>query len=133
MNVFSAVGRIGKENAKLAYTAKGDAISNFSVAVSSGYGESEKTTWINCSLFGKRGESLTPYLLAGNQIGITGEITLRTYQTKDGSEKQSLECRLSNVTLIKQSVENKVSYEKTTPSKVDATDLSDLESDLIPF
>ena len=131
MNVFSAVGRIGKD-AELKFTAKGDPVSTFSVAVSSGYGDNQIDTWLNCSLFGKRAQAVNEYLLKGNQIGITGEIVLRKYTTKAGVEGSSLECRLSNVTLIKQSVENKVSYEKTTPSKVDATDLSDLDDD-VPF
>jgi single-strand DNA-binding protein len=131
LNTFNAIGRIGKD-AELKFTAKGDPVSTFSVAVSSGYGDNQIDTWLNCSLFGKRAESINVYLLKGNQIGITGEIALRKYTTKAGVEGQSLECRLSNVTLIKQSVVNEVSHQKITPSKVDATDLSDLEND-IPF
>lgn len=131
MNQLNAVVRLSKD-AELKYSAKGDAVSVFSAALTSGFGESEQTTWLNCSLWGKRGESLNPYLLKGNQVAITGEITLRKYTTKDGQNGQSLECRLSNVTLIKQSVENKVEYQKTTPSKQDATDLSDLDENL-PF
>jgi single-stranded DNA-binding protein len=39
-------------------------------------------------------------LLKGTQIGITGEISLRPYKAKDGTEKSSLECRVNDVTLL---------------------------------
>jgi single-stranded DNA-binding protein len=39
-------------------------------------------------------------LLKGTQIGITGEISLRPYKAKDGTEKSSLECRVGDVTLL---------------------------------
>jgi single-stranded DNA-binding protein len=39
-------------------------------------------------------------LLKGNKVGITGELTNRPYQAKDGTEKYSLDVRLSDVTLL---------------------------------
>jgi single-stranded DNA-binding protein len=39
-------------------------------------------------------------LLKGTQIGVTGEISLRPYKAKDGTEKSNLECRVGDVTLL---------------------------------
>jgi single-stranded DNA-binding protein len=39
-------------------------------------------------------------LLKGTQIGVTGEISQRSYKAKDGTEKTSLECRVNDVTLL---------------------------------
>lgn len=99
MNQLNAIGNVGKDGV-VAYTAKGDAILNFSFALTSGYGEKQVTSWLNCSVFGKRAETLAPMILKGTRIGITGEIVNRPYQTKEGIEKTSLECRVSDVTLL---------------------------------
>jgi single-strand DNA-binding protein len=126
MNNLNATGRLGQD-AKLSYTANQDAICNFSVSLTAGYGEKATTTWLNCSLWGKRGEILAPMLLKGTQIGITGEISLRPYKAKDGTEKSSLECRVSTVSLLGGKSEGGVAK---PAAKADPMD--DVESD-IPF
>lgn len=99
MNNLNAIGNVGKD-AELKYTAKGDPICNFSFALTSGYGEKQVTTWVNCALFGKRAETLAPMLLKGTKIGIEGQLTNRPYTSKDGTEKLSLELRVNDVTLL---------------------------------
>lgn len=99
MNSLNFTGGIGRD-CETRFTSKGDAITSFSVALSSGYGENKLTTWLNCSIFGKRGESLAPYLLKGAQVAISGEFSARPYTSKAGEEKQSLEVRVNDVTLI---------------------------------
>ena len=93
-----------------------------------GVGKNEGTTWLNCSLFGKRGEALAQYITKGSQVAITGEILLNTYKGKDGTEKSSLECRVNNVTLLGGKTEPK----PTLRLVENDTDLSDVEND-IPF
>lgn len=82
------------------HLADGTPLCNFSFALTSGYGQKAVTSWISCSLFGKRAETLAPMLLKGTRIGITGEITNREYLDRDGAKKYSLECRVSDVTLL---------------------------------
>ena len=81
------------------FTSKNDAILGFSVAVTSGYGESKNTTWANCTLFGKRAESLAPFIIKGAPIGITGELNNREYDSQ-GVKKMSLDVRVNDVTLL---------------------------------
>lgn len=99
MNNLSAIGNVGKD-AELRFTQSGDAICQFSFALTSGYGDKAITTWLNCSLWGKRGETLAPMLLKGTKIGITGEFTARPYTTKEGAEKLSLDVRVNDLTLL---------------------------------
>jgi single-strand DNA-binding protein len=99
MNSLSAIGNISADSI-LRYTQKGDAVASFNFALTSGYGDKQVTTWLSCSLFGKRAETLAPMLLKGTKIGITGEISARTYKAKDGTEKSVTECRISDVTLL---------------------------------
>jgi single-strand DNA-binding protein len=98
MNVLNAIGNINKP--EIRYLPDQTPILQFSFALASGYGEKQVTTWINCSLFGKRAIKLGEMLSTGNRVGITGEIVNRKYQDKHGAEKYSLECRVSEITLL---------------------------------
>jgi single-strand DNA-binding protein len=99
MNSLNATGNISKD-AVLKFTPKGNAVLEFNFALNSGYGDTKVTTWLNCSVWGKRAETLAPMLLKGTQIGITGEFCARPYTSKEGVEKLSLECRVNDVTLL---------------------------------
>ena len=99
MNVLNAIGNISA-NAEVKYLATGDPLLSFNFALNSGFGEKQVTTWLRCTLFGKRAETLAPMLLKGTKIGITGEITNRKWVDKDGSEKYSLECNIRDITLL---------------------------------
>ena len=100
MNSWSFIGRIGRDG-EVRFIPSGDAVLSFPVAVDSGYGQKKKTSWARVTVWGKRGESLAEYIIKGNQIGITGEVTLNEFTTKDGVKQQNLDVRASEVTLIK--------------------------------
>jgi len=94
MNNFSAMGRIGKD-AVVRHTASGEPVAGWSLAVDSGYGEKKQTLWIDCSLWGKRAESLSEYIRKGAQLGVTGELGTREHENKT-----YLTLRVANVTLV---------------------------------
>ena len=99
MNNLSATGNAGND-AEVRFTSDGTAIASWSIALTSGYGKNEKTTWLRCNMFGKRGETIAQYIKKGSQVGVNGEISLNTYKGKDGAEKTSLECNVQSVTLL---------------------------------
>lgn len=99
MNVWSFVGNLGKD-AETRYLQSGDPVVSFSVGVKSGYGDKAMTTWARCSMFGKRGESVAPYLVKGQQVAISGEASLREYTDKQGQSRASLEVRVNDLTLV---------------------------------
>ncbi len=100
MNVWNFTGNIGRD-AEQRFVGSGDSVVSFSVAVSSGWGDKKTTTWVKCSMWGKRGESVLPYLNKGQQVAVSGEATLREYDKKDGSGKgHSMELRVNDVTLV---------------------------------
>ena len=98
MNCFVFSGHCGKD-AEQRVTQAGTQILQFSVAATSGYGDKKRTTWVRCSLFGKRGESLAPYLLKGQQVVVSGEACLHEWE-KDGVTNKSLEVNVNDVTLV---------------------------------
>lgn len=99
MNVLNAIGNISRD-AELRFTPAGDAICSFNFALNSGYGAKQVTTWLNCSVWGKRAETLAPMLLKCTKVGISGELTNRPWKDKEGNEKFSLEVRVNDVTLL---------------------------------
>lgn len=129
MNSYNSIGGIGKD-AELKFTANGDAICNFSFAANTGYGEKAITTWINCSIWGKRAEMLAPILTKGTKVGITGELTNRPYTAKDGTQKYSLEVRVSDLTLLGSKGDSSASKENNNaPQAQPSVDFEDA----IPF
>lgn len=139
MNNWNFTGNLGNQ-AEQRYTTGGDSVVSFSVAVKSGYGDKEKTTWANCAMFGKRGESVLPYLGKGQLVGISGEVTLRQYDTKDGGKGVSLDVRVNDLTLLGgksgEQSEHKASPQKAAPDNKPAQktgDSFDTFDDDIPF
>lgn len=98
MNNWSFTGSLGRD--AQTREAGSSTVTQFSVAVKSGYGTNEITTWVNANLWGKRGQSLEPHLLKGQQVAIVGELTNRPYKDKQGQDKFSLEVNVSDLTLI---------------------------------
>lgn len=94
MNVFTAIGRVGRD-AELKYTQGGGALLRFSVAVDSGYGDKKTTVWLDCALFGNRGEKLAEYIKKGDRIGVTGELGVREHEGKT-----YIQLRLNDLTLL---------------------------------
>ena len=99
MNIFAFTGNLGS-NAEQRYTQSGDSIVSFNVAVKAGFGDKAVTTWVKCNLWGKRGDSLMPYLNKGQLVGISGELANRKWQDKDGQDRYSLEVRVNELDLL---------------------------------
>jgi len=97
MNMFNFTGNIGRD-CRLG-NAGGTSVVNFTVAVKSGYGDKEQTVWVDCALWGTRADSLAPYLVKGQQVGVSGEVGEREYE-KDGKTGKVITCRVADVTLM---------------------------------
>ena len=93
INVFTASGRCGQAM-EVKYTSGGKAIGQFSLPVETGYGDSKKTSWITCKMFGERAEKLAQYITKGASVTVTGAFQLDEWE-KDGV-KHSRPCILVN-------------------------------------
>ena len=74
----------------------GTPVASFSVADSQG--RDKPTLWWRCQLWGKRAESLAPYLTKGQAVTVSGTVTEREY-TKDGATHKAMEIRVQDVAL----------------------------------
>ena len=84
MNTVTLIGRLTKDP-EVKYTTGQNqtAVARFSIAVNDGYGENERTSFINIVAFGKQAENCERFLSKGRQVGITGRIQTGSYE-KDG-------------------------------------------------
>ena len=122
MNNWNFIGNIGNVR-DLKYTPAGKAVFSFSVAVQSGWGDNEKTSWANCTLWGNQAEKLSQHIHKGDRIGISGEVTLREWSSGDKSGT-SLDVNVDKVTLLG----NKDTGNRTTDESADyGGDLDDLD------
>jgi single-strand DNA-binding protein len=126
MNVFTFTGNLGKD-AEMRHTANNDAIVSFSVAVKSGFGKNEKTAWVKCNLWGKRGEAIVDYLKKGTQVGVSGEFGMSEWTDKDGNKRTDPEVRVNDVTLL-----GGKPSQGQAPNKSQTGGLAEME-DSIPF
>ena len=93
------VARIGRD-AEVRYTAGGDAVVSLSLAFEYGKKVDNKkpVQWVDAALWGKRGEAMAPYLLKGQQVGVTlDEVHIETFTKGDQSQGFKLVGRVSNI------------------------------------
>lgn len=96
MNSLTIAGQLGKD-AEVRFLPNGDPVANFSVADSQG--KDKDAIWWNCQLFGKRAESLAQYLVKGQAVTITGNVSQRKYTDKNGVERINTDVRVNDVAL----------------------------------
>lgn len=96
MNQLTIAGRVGKEPEQRALQ---DGTSVLSFSVADDQGKDKPTIWWRCSLFGKRADSLAPYLTKGSSVTVVGNVTEREYTDKDGNQRKAMEVRVGDIAL----------------------------------
>ena len=123
MNSITVSGTVG--NAELKYLQSGDPVLAFSVA--DGQGKDKPTIWWNCSIFGKRAESLANYVQKGGKVTVVGTVSEDQYTDKNGNDKKAMKVRVSDIALQggKEQTEEKPARQ--------AQPQQDLTEDDVPF
>lgn len=129
MNIFACTTRLYKD-AEQRFTQAGESIVTFKGAVDAGFGQNKTTSWIKFTIWGKRGDSVLPYLKDKTQVAVHGELANREYTDKDGQKHYSLEVRVNDLTLV--GGKQKSQQEAPQRSSQGAPKSDDLDSD-IPF
>jgi single-strand DNA-binding protein len=127
MNSITIVGNITKD-AEIRYTQGGDAILGFSVADNSG--KDKTAIYWNCSLFGKRAESLSPFIHKGGKVTVVGTITEEQFTDKNGNDRKSMKVRVSDIALQGGKEQAEEQPRRAAPAPAPAHDDS---GDDIPF
>lgn len=138
LNRCDFIGRLGKDP-EVRYSASGDAIASFSLAVGIQYkdksgNKQESTEWVNCVAFGKIGEIIGQFLNKGSQVYISGRLKTEKYQDKSGADRYSTKIVVNNMQMLGNRQDSKPDQEsKPQQSKpATASGFDDMEDD-IPF
>lgn len=102
LNTCTLSGNLGND-AEVRYAAGGMAITSFSLAVNHRRKQqdgsyADETSWVDCTIFGKRGESLQAngYLQKGAKLAVVGHLRMSTWEA-DGQRRRKLEVIVDNI------------------------------------
>lgn len=103
LNTCTISGHLGK-SAELRMTGSGLAVVSFTVAVNECQRQqdgsySDYTNWLDCTMFGKRGEGLYPYLTKGCKVSITGHLHKSSWES-NGQHFSKVEIIVDEVELM---------------------------------
>ena len=102
INCVMLVGRLTRD-AELMYTSSGFALTKLALAVNrrrkSGDQWIDEGNFFDVTLWGKRGEALSPYLKKGQQVGIQGQLRQDRWE-QDGQKRSRVVIDADNVQLL---------------------------------
>ncbi|GHV52601.1 single-stranded DNA-binding protein [Spirochaetia bacterium] len=102
LNHVVLIGRLTRD-AELKYTANGQAVCKFSIAVNrrrkNGDQWVDEANFFDITLWGRQGESLNQYLLKGKMVGVDGELRQDRWE-QDGQNRSKVEIVATNIQLL---------------------------------
>ena len=122
-------------DAELRSTAGGMSVANFSIAVNERMKNSQTGEWedrpnfLDCTMFGKRAESLSKYLLKGTKVAVEGRLRWSQWENKDGEKRAKVEIVVDEVELMAGREKAEQMPQKQSVSYAEAT----LYDEAIPF
>jgi len=123
---MTVAGNVGRD-AQLRRTQGGDPVLGFSVAVDMGKNKNGNrlgAVWVNCSIWGKRAESLETYITKGTKLVLTGRPGVNVYEGKG-----SLTLSVNDLTFMGGSQQQRSDYDR---GGYDEPPRDDLDDD-VPF
>ena len=142
MNNVSIIGNITKD-IELKYTQNNKAVVTVSIAVNEGYGENQKTYFIDVQAWEKQAENLAKYCGKGSKIAVSGKLIQQTWE-HDGKNQSKVLVQAFSVMFLDikkegqaPKEENKITPEEVEESKSDPfaefNDEVQLTDDDLPF
>ena len=83
MNKIIVTGNLTKDM-EVEITSNDKVHGKISIANNVGYGENQKTNFLNCDLYGQRVDTLSKYLVKGAKVLITGQLNVSNIEKEDG-------------------------------------------------
>lgn len=101
MNNISLMGRLTASPETIEVNAKsGDtSVTKFTLAINRP-GMKDKTDFIRCEAWGRRGEIIAEYVDKGQQLAVTGSLIQDQWEDKDGNKRESFKVKVDNVHLL---------------------------------
>lgn len=86
-------------------TSGGQNVGNFSLAVTRSWrdqsgAQQEQTSFINCVAWGKTGDIIAQYVHKGDPLLVSGRLTQRSYEDKEGNKRSATEVVVEDFNFI---------------------------------
>jgi single-strand DNA-binding protein len=102
LNHVVLIGRLTRD-AELKYTANGQAVCKFSIAVNrrrkTGDQWVDEANFFDIVVWGRQGETLNQYLIKGKMVGVDGELRQDRWE-QDGQNRSKVEVVVNNIQLL---------------------------------
>ena len=128
INKVVLMGRLTRDP-EMRHTNSGTPVTTFSIAINSGYGENQRTDFVNCIAWNKTAEFVTKYFTKGKMIIVIGRITTRSWETQDGKRAYATEVVANEVNFG----ESKTSPQLNTPQTAAQQPMQDDDEEFTPL
>lgn len=83
-------------------TPNGRELTRFTIAVNTrmGAGREDSVAFYRCTVWGSRGEAVAKYVSKGQQLLVSGTLTVSSFQGKDGASRQSLDVNVDDFSFV---------------------------------
>jgi len=126
MNKVIIVGRLTRDP-ELRYTQTGKAVTSFSVAVDTGFGENKRTDFVPVISWEKLAETCSNNLTKGRRILVEGRLQIRDYE-KDGQKRRTADVVAQNIEFL----DNKQSSGSIAAPSASGYDMSSFGTEVFP-
>lgn len=134
MNKVVLIGRLTKDP-ELKYTpSTGTAVTTITLAVDNYNSKTQEKTadFIPVVLWGKQAENTAQYTLKGSQVAMSGRISVRTYDAKDGTKRYVTEVVADTFNGVQFLSKNNNSNSNTSVENNDVFGGTDFYEDMTP-
>jgi single-strand DNA-binding protein len=126
MNNVNIIGNLTKD-VELKYTQNNKAITTVTLAVNEGYGDNQKTYFIDVQAWEKQSENLAKYCGKGSKIAVSGKLIQQTWE-HEGKKLSKVLVQAFNIMFL----DNKKDGQAVEPSQAEVLD-SAMEKESDPF
>jgi single-strand DNA-binding protein len=127
MNSVNIIGNITKD-IELKYTQNNKAVVTVSIAVNEGFGDNQKTYFLDVQVWEKQAENLAKYCSKGSKIAVSGKLVQQTWEY-DGKKQSKVLIQANNVMFLDSKKEGQAPKE---PSQADILN-NVMENEKDPF
>ena len=89
MNICIFTGRLTKDP-EIRYTQEQKPVAEFSLAVNSGYGSRQTTSFFECVSFGNTAEAVEKYLHKGSKVAVSTVAKQEQWKDKNGNNRSAI-------------------------------------------
>lgn len=98
MNSINIIGNLTKD-VEIQYTQNNKAVTTVTLAVNEGYGDNQKTYFIDVQVWETQAENLAKYCGKGSKIAVTGKLIQQTWEY-EGKKQSKVLIQANNVMFL---------------------------------